>query len=124
MKAYHALKDVRERFTVQLANTPELIREAHRLRYQVYCVENEYLDGDGFEVDEFDFHSHHVILKDNATGQMVGTVRLVLWQQDAPEASFPMQEVIPVSLRHYVPLRTTAEVSRFAISKERREAVG
>jgi N-acyl-L-homoserine lactone synthetase len=55
---------------------------------------------------------------------VVGTVRLVLWQQDMPEASFPMQQVSPASLRHYVPLRTTAEVSRFAISKARRDLVG
>jgi N-acyl-L-homoserine lactone synthetase len=94
------------------------------LRYQVYCVENHYLDGDELEVDQFDLHSHHVIVRDNVSGEVVGTVRLVLWQQDMPEASFPMQQVSPASLRHYVPLRTTAEVSRFAISKARRDLVG
>jgi N-acyl-L-homoserine lactone synthetase len=118
------LQAIQERFTVQLANTPALVREAHRLRYQVYCVENDYLDGNGLEVDEFDLHSHHVIMRDNVTGEVVGTVRLVLWQQEMPEASFPMQQVSPASLRHYVPLRTTAEVSRFALSKARRDLVG
>src|SRR5689334_13340022 len=113
------LQAIQERFTVQLANTPALVREAHRLRYQVYCIENEYEEADssGLEVDEFDIHSHHVIMRDNITGEVVGAVRLVLWQQDMPEGSFPMQQVSPASLRHYVPVRTTAEVSRFAISK-------
>ena len=122
MKAH--LQVVQERFTVQVANTPGLVREAHRLRYQVYCVENDYLDADGLEVDEFDLHSHHVIMRDNVTGEVVGTVRLVLWQQGMPEASFPIQQVTLASLRHYVPLRTTAEVSRFAVSKARRDLVG
>ncbi|MBV8088906.1 MAG: hypothetical protein JO139_04910 [Alphaproteobacteria bacterium] len=50
MKAH--LQVVQERFTVQVANTPGLVRETHRLRYQVYCVENDYPGGDGLEVDE------------------------------------------------------------------------
>ena len=124
MKAH--LELMQKSFTVQIANTPELIREAHRLRYQVYCVENDYesQDGSGLEVDEFDFRSQHVILRDNATDEAVGTVRLVLWQQSVPKASLPMQQVTPASLSHYVPLRTTAEVSRFALSKQRRDLVG
>src|SRR4051794_551744 len=103
------VRAVRERFSVQLANTAELIREAHRLRYQVYCVENDYLEGDGLEVDEFDVHSHQVILRDNQSGEAVGTARLVLFREEAPDHSFPMQEVTPVSLHRYVPLHTTAE---------------
>ena len=120
-----ALTSLTDRYSVELADTPELIREAHRLRYQVYCVENDYLeDQDGLEVDEFDIHSHHVILREKRTGEVIGAVRLVLFQEEAPEHSFPMQQVTPVSLRHYVPLRTTAEVSRFALSKERRHMAG
>ncbi|MBV8522428.1 MAG: GNAT family N-acetyltransferase [Acetobacteraceae bacterium] len=115
---------VRERFSVQLANTAELAREAHRLRYQVYCVENDYLEGDGLEVDEFDIHSHQVVLRDNQSSQVVGTARLVLFREETPDHSFPMQEVTPVSLHRYVPLHTTAEVSRFAISKRQRNQVG
>ena len=109
---------------VQLANTPELIRKAHRLRCENYCIQTDYLDGNGLEVDEFDCRSCHAIIPDNITGEVIGTVRLIPWQETAFEASFPIELVIPVPLRHYVPLRTTAEVSRFAISKKSRALAG
>jgi N-acyl-L-homoserine lactone synthetase len=103
---------------VQLADTPELIRKAHQLRYQVYCRGNDSFNENSLEVDEFDSHSRHLILRDSITREVTGTVRLVLWQEANPEASFLVQRVIPAPLRHYVPLRTTAEVSRFAIFRK------
>jgi N-acyl-L-homoserine lactone synthetase len=124
-QAKGAINTVREEFSLDLADTPELIREAHRLRYQVYCIENDYEEGlDGLEIDEFDMHSRHVILRDNATAGVVGTARLVLFEEDTPGASFPIQNVVPVWLGKYVPLHTTAEVSRLAISKWRRGEAG
>ena len=101
---------------VQLSNTPDLIREAHRLRYQV--METDYLEENSLEVDEFDYHSHKLVTRDTITREVIGTVRLVSWQETNPEASFLIQGVIPTPLRHYVPLRTTAEVSCFAISRK------
>ena len=72
----------RQRFDVVDANTPELLEEAHRLRFQVYCVENPYESPEshpgGLEADEFDSHSAHVLLRHRATDTYVGTVRLIL----------------------------------------------
>jgi N-acyl-L-homoserine lactone synthetase len=125
MNAAAAIQAVQEKFSVEIATAPADIREAHRLRHQVYCVEHDYLDDqDGLEVDEFDLHAKHVILRERATGEVVGAARLVLFQADAPEESFPMQAVTPASLRHYVPMGRAAEVSRFAISKRRRDLAG
>jgi N-acyl-L-homoserine lactone synthetase len=115
------LKVIQERFTVDIANTPELIQSAHRLRYQVYCAENSDRDEDGFEVDEFDCHSRHVILTAKYTGEVVGTVRLVFWPQGSAEPIFPIQQVTTASLNKYVTLITGGEISHFAISKPKRQ---
>ena len=69
-------------FDVVEANTPALINEAQALRYQVYCLERSFEDGerfiDGRERDEFDDHSVHSVVRCRSSQQFVGVVRLVL----------------------------------------------
>jgi len=116
-----AIAAARDDFDVVTADTPELVREAHRLRYQVYCIERGFEPGaDGLEIDEYDEHSRHVLLTHRASGEVMGAARLVLPSLEAPQDSFPIQRVCAPSLLRHVPLATVAEVSRFAISKHRR----
>jgi N-acyl-L-homoserine lactone synthetase len=110
-----------QQFIVESADTPEIAQEAYRLRHQVYCLECGYEDDRGcVEIDEFDANARHVVLRRRATEQVVGTVRLVLSSPDAAESSFPMQRICNAPPLDDLPLTTTAEVSRFAISKQRR----
>ena len=64
------------------ADSSELLEEAFKLRYQVYCVENAYEDPaenpNGLEVDEYDYHSVHSVLIHRPTGLVAGTVRMIL----------------------------------------------
>lgn len=114
-----AILAVREGFDVIVADSPSLIRQSYQLRYQVYCVERGFLGGSGdLEFDEYDSHSRHVVLVGRNSGQIVGTVRLVLPCVPEPEHSFPLQLVCDPHLLNDLPLLSTAEVSRFAISKE------
>ena len=120
----NAILAVREELAVEMANTPELVQEAYRLRHQVYCQENDYEQGvDCLEFDQFDSHSRHVVIQRRSTGRVLGTVRLVL-PREGGQDSFPVQRVCDPSLLSGLPLSTTGEVSRFAISKLRREADG
>src|SRR4051794_9244487 len=115
-----ALLAFEEEFRVESVNSPETAEEAFRLRHQVYCLERGYEpDRGGVEIDEFDAHARQVVLRRKSTGEVVGTVRLVLFSTEAAE-SFPIQQVCEASLLSDLPLTTTAEVSRFAISKQRR----
>lgn len=107
------------------ANTPELIREAYRLRYQVYCIEHQFEDPahspEGLERDRYDHHSLHGILRHRASGTAVGTMRWVLHRAEAGARSFPLYETCHdprVRSDKFLPLDRTAELSRFAISKE------
>lgn len=111
-------------FQAVLANTPELRREAFRLRYQVYCVENPFEDPaenpNEEESDAFDAHAVHGLLIHRPSGMVAGTVRLVLPLPDALDDSFALQRVChePMLRDHKrFPVLHMAEVSRFSISK-------
>jgi N-acyl-L-homoserine lactone synthetase len=115
-----AIDAVQQEVSVELANTPELIREAHRLRYQVYCLERGYkLEGDELEIDEHDVRARHVVLRQRRSGEVLGTARLVLPSAASPKHSFPVQHVCQVPLDQHLPIASTAEVSRFALPKQR-----
>jgi N-acyl amino acid synthase of PEP-CTERM/exosortase system len=110
-------------FGTVYADTPALIRRAQEIRYQVYCVEHQFENPDDHpdaqEKDKFDAHSAHSLLIHRPTGQTLGTVRLVLPRRDEPQASFAIQQVIGHAALEtcHIPMQSTAEVSRFSISK-------
>ncbi len=71
-----------EAFSVKLAETPEELQAAQRLRYEVFVAE---LGGGGalvdhqqrLERDRFDPYFDHMILTQNATGRVVGVYRVL-----------------------------------------------
>ena len=116
-------------FEVVPAGTPELLEQAYRLRYQVYCRERDFETPDEHphqrETDEFDDRSVHSLLVNRASGSVAGTVRLILPDPDSPAASFPIQHICSHPLLSDRKLHLTAsaaEISRFAISKAYRKA--
>jgi N-acyl-L-homoserine lactone synthetase len=118
-----AIAAVAREFIVEVADTAEIVADAQRLRYQVYCVErgNEKSDN-GIEQDEFDVHSRHVLLRRRNNDEVVGCTRLVLYDPALLHDSYPMQRVCEPSPLCYLRIATTAEISRFAISKQLRGA--
>lgn len=117
-------------FEVIPAYTPELLEAAYHLRYQVFCIETRFEDPSQFptklEMDEFDKHSIHSLLRHQSTGHFAGTARLILPQLDA-EKCFPIYGIThhPLFLnKKKFPQAKVAEVSRFAISKEFRKRRG
>ncbi|HUZ73954.1 MAG TPA: PEP-CTERM/exosortase system-associated acyltransferase [Stellaceae bacterium] len=117
-------------FEIVPANTAELRERAYRLRYQVYCVEHAFLDpaanpGER-ETDAFDAHSVHSLLIHRASGAACGTVRLILPDPAHPKASFPVYGLGPAAaaMKRRLPRLRTAELSRFAVTKEFRRRAG
>jgi N-acyl amino acid synthase of PEP-CTERM/exosortase system len=113
-------------FETKPAITVNEIEQAHRLRYQVYCVENPFEDPaknvNGMEIDEYDPHSVHSLLIHRPTETIMGAVRLILPSKDGAY-SLPIQEVWNTDHVPY-PEATTAEISRYAISREFRRRAG
>lgn len=114
-------------YRILQADVPERRRAAHGLRYQVYCVENQFEDAathpDGMEADEFDGHAVQYLLERRSDGAAIGTVRLILPVRDRLADCLPFsrlcRRVVP-RLDLLLPLDRMAEVSRFCISKELR----
>ena len=109
-------------FEVIPADTKERIAEAYRLRHQVYCVENPFENPeehqDGLEHDAYDSHSVHSLLIHKPTGAVAGTVRLVLPRRGK---ALPIVHVCRDPLLNdegSLPPASTAEISRFAVSKQ------
>lgn len=124
----HELYD--QYFQVVPANSPALLVEVYRLRYQVYCVENQFENPDehpfGLETDAFDDHAVHSLLVHRASGAFAGTVRLVL-PQPGTQGSLPIHHLCGdqrLRDRRTFPSGRTAEISRFAISKAFRRRAG
>ncbi|MET7452645.1 GNAT family N-acyltransferase [Streptomyces sp. NPDC005574] len=67
-------------YTVTLARDEADVRAAQRLRYEVFAGEMGALlstPQPGLDVDAFDAHCDHLLVTDTATGQVVGTYRLL-----------------------------------------------
>jgi N-acyl amino acid synthase of PEP-CTERM/exosortase system len=102
-------------------------REAHQLRYEVYCRERGYEDPDSFpdglEKDEFDPHSIHSLVRHQSSGMVAGVVRLILPNPIKPDWLLPIElNCAHVFSREVLsdfefPRTAIAEVSRFAVSK-------
>ncbi len=118
-----ALELVQRDFAISIVTGKKQLDEVFRLRYQVYCVERQFEPGqDGLETDAYDGISRHVLLHHRASGQAIGTVRLVIPRLEAPWAELPMEQVASLPRLRTLPRSCIAEVSRFALSKELRAA--
>jgi N-acyl amino acid synthase of PEP-CTERM/exosortase system len=126
-------------FKVIIADTPHLIEQALRLRYEIYCLEKGYENPDQFEnnleQDALDEDSAHGLMVFVPTNAPVGTVRLILPQVSHQNRLFPIEEhceFTPTSEEYQkghsilekIDRIKIAEVSRFSISKSFRKRLG
>ncbi len=129
MEALSALYD--RYFVVKPATTPALLDAAHALRYQVYCVEHDFeaarTEMGERETDPYDAHSVHAVLWYRHTDQVVGCVRLILPTPEEGLASLPLRALLGPAEQERLdalPAATTAEISRYAVSKSFRRRTG
>jgi len=86
-------------FEIVRADSPDLLEQAFRLRYQVYCQEGllpgfdplDYPDGLERDIYDYEDRSVHCLLRHRLTGTNAGTVRLVLADRVRPDAPFPIE---------------------------------
>ena len=118
-------------FDILLADRHDLIDQAHALRHQIYCIENPFEPPQpgARERDAWDRRSVHSLVRHRDTGHAVGVVRLVLPDRAKPDAPFPLEVCCGQRLGRFpgdaweVPRRSTAEISRFAVSKQVSERI-
>lgn len=110
-------------FAVEIADTAAALQDAQALRYEVFCRERNILPdptGTTFEADRFDDDAHHVLLRRRADGEVVGTTRLVTLPPGETSPAFPMQRYCALSIFQGMAIERLGEVSRFALSTQRR----
>ena len=115
-------------FEIVIADTPELRREAFKLRYGVVCYELPDCEPsnfpDGLETDEYDSRAIHALLYHRPTGALAGTVRLILPDTRNIHNPFPIEryagEAIDSHLVDFskLPRTTTAEISRMILARQ------
>lgn len=130
------LAHFREYFEVVRADTPALLEEAFRLRYDVYCAEGRVTGfpperyPDRLEKDPYDEHSVHCLLRHRRTGACAGTVRLILADPRNPEWELPIEVWAAKSIddSRFDPSRlhrhAVAELSRFILARRFRSRPG
>ncbi len=98
---------------------PNLLEQSYQLRYQVYCVERQFLPASDYpdqrEVDSFDRDSIHVAAIDDQ-GTVAATARIVM-PGSAGLPLFRFCTVFPLVTAFDIAGTTTVEVSRVAISR-------
>jgi len=105
---------------IEVATHAAQIQEAQRLRYKVYCEERGFEPGaNGLEQDTFDARSRHVLVRARNSGEVLGTVRVVLGEETAGSSSFPMNHVCEQYVLAPLPAIATGEISRFALTRDR-----
>ncbi|MDD5579250.1 MAG: PEP-CTERM/exosortase system-associated acyltransferase [Methylobacter sp.] len=111
-------------FEMVPAISDELKVEMYKLRYQVYCVENNFLNSehypDGLEFDDYDQHSVHYLIRHRKSGEYAATVRLILPDVNNPEKLFPLElycEIDNFAVMQPVNREHLGEVSRLCVSK-------
>lgn len=112
-------------FEMVPADTDALKNEVYKLRYQVFCIENNVFNAehypDGLEFDEFEQRSVHYLIRHRKTGAYAATTRLILPDADDPEKLFPLElhcKINNVELVRPLSRKNLAEISRFCVSKE------
>ena len=125
-------------FEILRADTPALLEEAFRLRYEVYCQEGclpgfdplDYPDGLERDIYDYEHRSVHCLLRHRPTGSNAGTVRLVLADPVQPDAPFPIEVAAGEHIdRDYLSKfcaarGTIGECSRFLVARRFRSRRG
>jgi N-acyl amino acid synthase of PEP-CTERM/exosortase system len=103
-----------------------VLRDIRRLRYEVYCLECNYLQAEdydeGLEADEYDVNSIHFAAYTLDHASIIGTVRLV---QPGADQVYPFQSHCTTFDQFVSPPRAeAAEISRLVVRKTHRRRRG
>jgi len=121
-----------ELFEFSLALDAPSVEMVYRIRHDVYCRELgwEAVRKDGLEMDDYDRHSVHCLLRKRDTGDLVGCSRLVLARPEQPSFPLPFELSCREVIRRdqldpaRLPRDDVGEVSRLAVMSEFRQRQG
>lgn len=121
-----------ELFEFSLALDAPSVEMVYRIRHDVYCRELgwEPVRPDGLEMDEYDPHSVHCLLRKRGSGDPVGCSRLVLARPGDPSFPLPFEQSCRDAIHRdqfdpaQLPRSDVGEVSRLAVMSDFRQRQG
>lgn len=92
-------------FRISIAETADQVKSAQRLRYDVFVTElgaqvDDADHGAGLECDSFDAHFDHLLLHDDAVGEVVGVYRLLRQEVAAKIGQFYSEDEYDLTPLH------------------------
>ncbi|MFQ3670256.1 MAG: GNAT family N-acyltransferase, partial [Verrucomicrobiia bacterium] len=110
-------------YFVRLAETPDDVRRAQRLRFEVFNLElQEGLESSfatGLDIDPFDTFCDHLLVEHGPTRELVGTYRLQTGPQAAAGLGYYSEQEF--DFRPFEPLRTQmVELGRACVHRDHR----
>ncbi len=110
------------RLKTVITRQPSLIEAAQRLRYEVFSEEYESDLGSctpGLDADEFDSWCDHLVVTDEATGQLVATTRILHSDGAVQAGGFYSEGEFDLSQLYHLP-GTVAELGRTCVHPDYR----
>ncbi len=131
-KITHLGTAFRQYFEIVPAFTEALQQEAYRIRHAVYCedLQFEATRSDGFETDEYDAHSLHLLIRNTQLDRLIGCVRVIIPPTDGSDWLLPFEKTCANTLNRSIidpaklPRKQIAEVSRLAVISSFRRRKG
>lgn len=125
-------RSYKQYFQIVPACTDALRDEVYRVRHQVFCEDLAFESQrpDHREIDEYDAHSIHVLIRSIKTGDYVGCTRIVRTRPKDPLYPLPFEKICANSIDRSIidPTKlnrdTIAEVSRLAVVSQFRRRKG
>jgi len=128
----HLGTSFKQYFEIVPALTEELKREAYRIRHSVYCedLQFELSRSDGLEIDEYDAHSLHLLIRNIHNDAFIGCTRIIRPPSDGADKQLPFEKICARTLDRSIidpsrlPADKIAEVSRLAVTAAFRRRKG
>lgn len=110
------------RYAVSIAQTDDEIKAALELRFQVFYKElkREFSSSESIDQDKYDDQCHHLIVKEKASGKVVGTYRLQTYEQAAAGLGFYSETLFKLTDLPEEVLTKSFEVGRACIEEKHR----
>lgn len=113
--------------SVELAATPEDIIASQRLRYQVFAEEQGAVlpsAREGLDRDYYDTFSHHLLVRNLNTGEVVGSTRILTQESAAQAGSFYSENEFDISTMLPNLRGNSIEIGRTCIHPDFRNGAG
>lgn len=128
----HLGTSFKQYFEIVPALTEELKQEAYRVRHSVYCEDLHFEASlpDGFETDEYDNCSLHLLIRSIRNDIFIGCTRIIRPPLDSCDRRLPFEKICAQTLDRSLidpaklPIDNIGEVSRLAVISNFRRRKG